>query len=179
MRVKNGEEKTLHIEYGYRRVKLPGREEEYAMVVAKGFAEESVMLLTTLPARKKRNLLEDIVRCYITRWRIEEAIRFIKQSYRLEDIRVLTYQRLKNLVALVLAASYFAAVSVCEGLRLTILMRNIYRAAKRLFGIPPFHYYALADRIAVILVHATVRPLGAHTRPLSPSPQLPLGLFDG
>jgi len=37
------------------------------------------------------------VQIYLTRWKIEETFRFIKQSYNLEDIRVLKYQRLKNL----------------------------------------------------------------------------------
>jgi len=179
VRVKDGVEKILYIQYGYRRVRLPGREGEYALVVVKGFGEEPVMLLTTLAVRKKRKLLENVMRCYFTRWRVEEAIRFIKQSYRLEDIRVLTYQRLKNLVALVLAASYFVAIYVGERLRLSIITRKVFLLAKRFFGIPPFHYYALADGIAAILEHATTGPLGAHKQPRSPSSQLPLGLFSG
>ena len=40
---------------------------------------------------------------------MEETIRFIKQSYRLEDLRVLTYERLRNLAALVMATAYFTA----------------------------------------------------------------------
>ena len=34
---------------------------------------------------------------YLSRWRIEEAIRFVKQSYDFEDIRVLSYARLRNM----------------------------------------------------------------------------------
>jgi hypothetical protein len=33
-------------------------------------------------------------------WRMVETIRFIKQSYQLEDIRLLTYVRLQNMMAL-------------------------------------------------------------------------------
>lgn len=44
------------------------------------------------------------------RRRIEETFRFIKQSYKLEDVRVMTYQRLKNLVVLVIAAACFATI---------------------------------------------------------------------
>jgi len=68
-----------------------------------------------------------VVGGYLARWRIEETIRFIKQSYRLEDIRVMTYRRLKNLVALVLAACYFSAVYLCEGLKLRILARRVLK----------------------------------------------------
>ncbi|MFO8056791.1 MAG: transposase, partial [bacterium] len=47
---------------------------------------------------------------YLTRWRVEETIRFIKQSYELLDIRVLGYDSIRNLAMLVFACVYFAAV---------------------------------------------------------------------
>jgi hypothetical protein len=177
VRMHRGEETIYTIEYGYRKVHLPGKDGDYYLVVVKGFGREPMMLLTTLPCRKKRKVLWHIVRSYITRWRIEEVIRFMKQSYHMEDIRVLTYRRLKNLIALVFAASYFAAVYVGEHLKLTILARKVLMVAKRFFGVPPFHYYARADGIAAILAHATVGPLGAHRKPVIASPQL--RLFDG
>jgi len=177
VRMIEGEEVVCTIAYGYRKVKLPGRAGQFHLVVVKGFGQQPMMLLTDLVCRKKRNVLWGVVESYLTRWRIEEAIRFIKQSYNLEDIRVLTYRRLKNLVALVLAASYFAAVYLGEGLRLSILARKVLKVAKRLFGIPPFAYYALADGIATILSHCTVGPIGAHKQPVRASPQL--HLFDG
>ena len=84
----------------------------------------------------------------MTRWRVEDAIRFIKQSYRLEDIRLLDYTRLKNMMAVVLAAAFFASCWLGESVRRGILVRNITRISKRLFGVPDFHYYAIADGIA-------------------------------
>ena len=44
------------------------------------------------------------------RWVIEATIRYIKQSYELEDVRVLGYRSLQNLMPLVMACAYFAAV---------------------------------------------------------------------
>ena len=105
-----GDEKTYHLEYGYRKVRFPGRKEELWLVVVTGFGKKPMMLLTSIPQRKNRSCLWFVVDGYLTRWRIEEAIRFTKQSYNLEDIRVLRYQRLCNLIVLVLAVSYFAAV---------------------------------------------------------------------
>ncbi|MDD3545620.1 MAG: hypothetical protein PHG96_09730 [Kiritimatiellae bacterium] len=84
----------------------------------------------------------------MTCWRVEDAIRFIKQSYRLEDIRLLDYTRLKNMMAVVLAAAFFASCWLGESVRRGILVRNITRISKRLFGVPDFHYYAIADGIA-------------------------------
>jgi hypothetical protein len=50
----------------------------------------------------------------------QQTFRFLKQSYRLEDIRVLPYQRLRNLVVLVTAAAYFAATFLGQRLKLKI-----------------------------------------------------------
>jgi hypothetical protein len=170
-------EKAYTIEFGYRKVKLPGREESLYLVVVRGFGREPLMLLTPLVMRRNREVLWSVVEGYLARWRIEETIRFIKQSYRLEDIRVMTYRRLKNLVALVLAACYFAAVYLGEGLKLKILARRVLKLAKRFFGVPDFHYYALADGIATILAHATVGPIGGHGKPPPGRPEPQLSLF--
>ncbi len=146
-----GEEKTYHIEYGFRPVTLPGTEDQLYLVVIKGFGDKPMMLLTNVTVKKTRNQLWFIVSSYLSRWLVEETIRFIKQSYHLEDIRVLNYERLKNLVALVLAAAYFSAVWLGESLKLTVLATRVAKVAKRFFGVPDFHYYALADGIAVLL----------------------------
>ncbi|MCA1961653.1 MAG: hypothetical protein LDL33_12760 [Desulfomonile sp.] len=82
---------------------------------------------------------------------VEDTIRFIKQSSNVEDIRVMTYQRLKNLAALVLAAAFFTAVGIGYKPKLQILALHALKAAQRIFGIPDFRYYALADGIRAIL----------------------------
>ena len=108
---KDGEEKVYRIQYGYLPVKLPEyRSRALWLVVIKGFGKDPLMILTTEPMRRNRKVLWRVVNAYITRWKVEETIRFIKQSYDFEDIRVLTYQRLKNMAVLVLGAAYFAAV---------------------------------------------------------------------
>lgn len=146
-----GKEHVYHLEYGFRRVRLPGREEQMNLVVVRGFGEEPLMLLTNVEVKASRTSLWFIVQGYLSRWLVEETIRFIKQSYSLEDIRVLDYDRLKNLVALTLAAAYFTAVWLGEKLRLAVLCRRVAKLSKRFFGIPEFHYYALADGIRTLL----------------------------
>jgi hypothetical protein len=132
-------------------VRLPGREEIFYLVVVRGLGEKPLMLLTNVELKPSRSSLWFVVSGYFARWMVEEAIRFIKQSYRLEDMRVLDYERLKNLVALTLAAAYFAAVWLGEKLQLTVLARRVAKLAKRFFGIPEFHYYALSDGLRVLL----------------------------
>jgi len=151
VREENGKERSLHLEYGFRRVSLPGREEIFYLVVVRGLGEKPLMLLTNVELKPSRSSLWFVVSGYFARWMVEEAIRFIKQSYRLEDLRVLDYERLKNLVALTLAAAYFAAVWLGEKLQLTVLARRVAKLAKRFFGIPEFHYYALSDGLRVLL----------------------------
>jgi hypothetical protein len=51
---------------------------------------------------------------------VEETFRFIKQSYNLEDMRVVKYQRLKSLVTLVTAVAYFATTILGQQMKLRI-----------------------------------------------------------
>lgn len=159
VRETDGGESSRTIQYGYRRVRVRGHKEQLYLVVVCGFGEEPLMLLTNRELKRTRSSLWFVVGGYLTRWRIEDSIRFIKQSYHLEDIRVQSYRRLKNLVALVLCAAYFAAVYLGESLKLHVLARRVLKAAKRFFGTPEFHYYALADGIAAILSRSSKGPL--------------------
>jgi hypothetical protein len=146
-----GQEQAYTISYGFRKVKLPGRMEPLWMVVVAGFGKEPLMLLTTERMENKRQRLWWAIEAYLTRWRIEETIRFVKQRYQLEDIRILTYERLRNMMGLVLAASYFAAVYLGVRAKLEILVTHVLKAAKRIFGIPVFRYYAIADGMRELL----------------------------
>jgi len=162
----DGTEKPYVLHFGFRPVRLPGHPKRTLwLVVVKGFGQQPLMLLTTEPMRRCRNTLWWIVSAYMTRWRIEETIRFIKQSYDLEDVRVLTYQRLQAICALVLAASFFAAVYVGTRAKLEILALHVLKAAKRIFGIPDFRYYALADGIKEVLSKAGKGILGDKAMP--------------
>ena len=117
---------------------------------ATSIGEEPLMLLTTEPLRRNRKVLWRMVRSYFRRWAIEETIRFIKQSYEIEDVRVLGYRRLQNLLPLVTAAAYFAAVVLDTKAKLKVMAGYVFKAAKRLFGIPDFRYYAIADGLMSI-----------------------------
>ena len=157
---KDGKETTYFLEIGFLAVRLP----EYPgvplwLVVVKGIGEQPLMLLTTEQMRRNRKVLWWAVEAYLTRWKVEETIRFIKQSYQLEDIRVLTYQRLQNLVMLVFAAFFFSALYLGRRAKLRILGARALSAAKRVFGVPDFRYYALAYGIKEILSRVGKGPL--------------------
>ena len=151
--------KHYELEFGVLNVALPQRPRTaLRMVVVKGFGPKPMLLLTTLAATASRKALWQVVEGYLTRWRVEDALRFIKQSYNLEDIRVLKYRRLKNMVALLLAVIYFNCVWLAGRLRCEILATNITHAAKRIYGVAEFLYYAVADGIGRLFVrHGTWR----------------------
>jgi len=152
VKVDDGKEKVYHLEFGYRHVKFPGREEHLGLLVVRGFGQEPMMLLTTEPLRKSRKLLWWLVRAYMRRWAIEETIRYIKQSYELENVRVLNYRSLQNIMPLVCAAAYFAAVLLDTASKLKVMAGHLLKAAKRVFGIPDFHYYCIADGLTSIFM---------------------------
>lgn len=160
-----GGEKSIHLEYGARPVKLPGHEAPLSLIVVRGFGAEPLMILSNVELSGSRASLWFIVEAYLTRWLIEETIRFVKQSYHLEDIRVLDYERLRNLVALVLAAVYFSSVWLGASLKLAILTVRVAKVAKRFFGVPDFFYYALSDGIARLFSR-----MGALRPPVPPKP---------
>jgi hypothetical protein len=174
LKIQDGQEKTYELRYGAVPIRLPGRSEELWLVVIAGFGEELLTLLTNLPlpARDSESLWW-IVQIYLPRWKIEETFRFVKQSYNLEDIRVMKYQRLKNLVILVTAVAYFAATFLGQQMKLRILCEKLLIISQRFFGIPPFRFYALADGIHRILSQGTFRP--PETPPASLQLELTLG----
>jgi hypothetical protein len=115
------------------------------MVVVAGISKQPMMLLTSLKIKPGERDLWFIIQAYLKRWSIEETIRFIKQTYELENIRVLRYVRMQNMLALLLAVFYFVAVILDQTQKLTIMAGHILKSAKRVFGIPDFKYYALGD----------------------------------
>jgi hypothetical protein len=174
IREDRGQERAVTIEFGYRKVKLPKAKRQLYLVVVKGLGDTPMMLLTTEPMRKKRATLWFVISSYLTRWKVEETIRYIKKSYQLEDIRLLRYRALRNMMSLLLATIYFTAVWLGKKIKLAVLTRHVLKAAKRLFGIPDFRYYALSDGIRAILARSPGSP--ARVKPPPSSPQLTLTL---
>ena len=154
VREEKGREVSCRLDYGFRRLPEHLDLPLWPVVVA-GLGEKPIMMLTNLSLRKNRKVLWWVVSHYLTRWRIEETIRFVKQSYDLEveqsydleDVRVLTCERLRSMAVLVNAVAFFTTVVLGTRIKLEILATHPLKAAKRLFGIPDFRLYTLADGI--------------------------------
>ena len=144
----HGRECNVPVSFGAMPVRLPMHPgKELHMVVVKGFGREPMMLITSLPVSGSFESQWRIVDAYISRWRVEETIRFVKQSYGFGNIRVMSYARIRNMASLVLASAYFATVWIGRRARREVLAEHIKRLGKRLNEVPEFAAYAIADGI--------------------------------
>ena len=144
----HGRECNVPVSFGAMPVRLPMHpEKELHMVVVKGFGRDPMMLITSLPVSGSFESQWRVVDAYLSRWRVEETIRFVKLSYGFENIRVLSYARIRNMASLVLASAYFATVWIGRHARREVLAEHIKRLGKRLNEVPEFAAYAIADGI--------------------------------
>jgi hypothetical protein len=148
VRIKKGKEKIYHLNYGMLPVRLPWNDTPLFMVIIKGFGKKPMMLLTNLKVETKiKESIWRVAEIYFARWKCEESFRYIKQSYNLEDIRLLTYKGLRNMVSFLLAVSYFVSTYLGDSLKLKLLFEKILIISNRFFGVPTFFHYAVADGI--------------------------------
>jgi hypothetical protein len=133
-------------------VKLRGRDCYLVLVVVKGFVKQPMMLLTSCPVQfKVKENVWRIVEIYLTRWKYNKSFRYIKQCYNLEDVRVRSYTRTRNIVVPVLAAAYFASIYLGDNLILKMLVERVYLVPNRFFSVPTFFHYAIADGLYNLL----------------------------
>lgn len=98
-------------------------QEKMFMVVIYGFGKHPMKLLTNRQISSKQEVLE-VVKSYLTRWRIEEQFRVIKQEYSLEKVRFfslksirLIYKIVNILIGLIsfdLNKDTFLSLLICE-----------------------------------------------------------------
>jgi|TARA_B100000959_G_scaffold287430_1_gene372126 hypothetical protein len=94
--------------FGFLPVRLPAvPDRPLWLIVIKDIWEEPRAMLTTEEMRRSRQVLTPLVKAYCRYWAVTETSRYLNQSYNLDDIRVLTYQRLRNITVLLLALSHF------------------------------------------------------------------------
>lgn len=160
---REGHVEKKHLHLGSMSVRLPERPDvPLWLIVIRGLASHPILLLTNVPPPKGRHHAEWIADIYLTRWKCEEAYRFIKQSYHLEDVRVRSYTALRNTYALVHAIFYFVSVIVGTKAKLNLIFKKVCEKAKRFYEIATFFQYAVADGIHRLLFASRTGPHSAH-----------------
>ncbi len=139
------------IRIGYQEVSFTFQEDkDFTLLVVKGMGKKPLMLLTNLKVKTGEDALS-IMEIYLTRWKCEESFRFIKGAYQLEDVRLIKYEGLRNIVFLIMVVFFFISVILGAAAKLRILLKKVYEKSKRLFEIPPFKQYAICDGIYNLL----------------------------
>lgn len=149
---KEGYQEKIEIRLA-KRDNLTVEKTKISLVAIKGFGEKPMLLMTNVDKTPK-----EILEIYLTRWKCEEAFRFLKHEYKLEDVRVRRYTALRNTVALIHAVFYFLSIYLGRRLKMKILLNKILERAKRFFQIPIFKHYAVADGIFRLLFNLKWNP---------------------
>ena len=115
------------------------------LVICHGLGSDPMLLITNLKTDDER-IAVTITKVYLLRWRIEEFHGFKKQQFGFEDFRVRSLNSIRNLdMLLTIAIGYIGIMSECADDK-RIAMELIY-LSKRIYGIPKFRFYAIADGI--------------------------------
>ena len=162
---------------GFQKVSFTFKEDKkLTLVVIKSMGKEPIMLLTNLKVEKDEDALW-IMEIYLTRWKCEESFRFIKNAYQLEDVRLLKYEGLRNIIPFIMAVFFFISVVLQTATKLRILLKKVYEKSKRLFEIPPFKQYAICDGIYNLLFGRKFLKQEKEPIPQTPQLLLPLDIF--
>lgn len=136
------------IRVGFGALLIPQSGQMLWVIVARGFGRKPMLLLTNQPVTHGSDAVR-MVRDYLKRWSVEEAGRFVKQAFNLENLRVLTWPGLVKLVWLVLwTYGLLCLIRIKAKRRFADLLKN-YPA----FGpVPRYPYYRAAAALAWLLL---------------------------
>jgi len=83
------------------------------LVICNGLGDKPLMLLTNIFDDDK-SICVTLSKCYLMRWKIEEFYRFKKQTFKFEDIRVMSLKSMNNLNFLLNLLIGFLSVKATE-----------------------------------------------------------------
>jgi len=113
------------------------------LVVCSGLGKEPLMLLTNIENTDKKLCLT-ITKVYLMRWRIEEYYKFKKQGFGFEKFLVRSLKSIRNLDLILSIAIGFIG-TLTEKIKESIEVLELIAAAKRLYGLSKFTFYAISD----------------------------------
>lgn len=112
------------------------------LVVLRGLEPHPILLLTNVATQRGRKHPEWIADICLALWKCQEAYRFIKHSYHLEDVRVRSCIALRNIYDLVHTILYLVSVVVGAKAKLNLIFKRICEKARRFFEVATFLQYA-------------------------------------
>jgi len=154
---RKGKKVVTTMDYGSRQVSLP----EFPgvklnlVVIKNKHGEVKAMFLTNLPCGSRKNL-NKVVNGYFLRWSVEEMIRFRKQEFDLENIRLRKWTRLQNMTTLALISAGIVGLKTCIDFPGSVF-RQILHLSKRVNGIKRFSLYAIREGMSFFLSYVLIR----------------------
>lgn len=148
----DGNERRETVYISHLNIQITASKKNVNLVLVYGLGERPMMLATNKTIRGKDDVI-DIVRTYMSRWRIEEYFRFKKQHFGFENFRVRSLTSINNLNQLLTFAIGLIGL-LSEKLNTSKLARRLIHNAKALRTTVQFYYYQLAEGIMATLAHA-------------------------
>ena len=118
---------------------------ELNLVICRNIGQNPLLLITNMKSTDDRIALV-VTKVYLLRWRIEEFYGFKKQQFDFEDFRVRSLNSIRNLdLLLTIAIGYIGMMS--EKVEDKRTSMELIQISKRIYDIPRFKFYAIADGI--------------------------------
>jgi hypothetical protein len=137
------ERKQFAVQFGFAPVRVPDLDADLFLIVVQRSARQPLVLLTNVRVHAVKQAAQ-LVRAYMRRWGIEDAIRFWKQCTGIEDFRVRNWHSIRYLVALSMIACGLQALMLLT--RPSLAQRFIDRV-KVFIAEVPFRQYRLWDGV--------------------------------
>jgi hypothetical protein len=144
--------KNTKINIGYSKIKIDGIEKELTVVVVKSEYYPEPMYLLTSKKCSCSESAKKIYEKYLRRWGIETLIRTLKEEYKIEDVRLLKYQSIRNIISLAFFCLYLLSKIVYSiGHGTFFLNRYLAKIGKRIKKDGFFLYHAISEGLSIVL----------------------------
>lgn len=148
----NGKERKETVYISHLNIKITASKNPVNLVLVYGLGKTPMMLATNKIIKGKEDVV-NIVRTYMSRWRIEEYFRFKKQHFGFENFRVRSLRSINNLNQLLTYAVGLLGI-LAEKMNSSRLPHLLIHNAKALRNDVLFYYYQLAKGIGLTLAYA-------------------------
>lgn len=148
----DGKERKETVYISHLNIQITASKKNVNLVLVYGLGETPMMLATNKAIRSKEDVVQ-VVRKYMSRWRIEEYFRFKKQHFGFENFRVRSLTSINNLNQLLTYTIGFIGL-LAEKLDNSKLAHRLIHNAKALRTMVQFYYYQIAEGIVATLAHA-------------------------
>jgi hypothetical protein len=145
--------KKTKIKIGYTEIKIEGIDRKLTLVVIKSKYYSEPMYLITNKKCSCSQSAKLIYEKYLQRWGIETLIRALKEEYNIEDVRILKYQGIKNIISLAFFCLFIVSKIVYSiGHNTEFIKRYLIKKGKRIKKDGLFLYHAVSNGISSLLL---------------------------